>query len=326
MSATDGASGTVRARTISPFAAVSAAVYAVGGFGLLGNAVFHAEGMNPRWLLAALATIAFCFAVLALLRGRSFTTAEAEVLLVVCMTVIVALTLGTGIDVAALGNGAAMPLLAIYAGWFLSWRGRLILAAGALGWLAAVAAHGEATLTSIALSIVAESLIAAEVVRRLVQRMVTLAERDPLTGVLNRHGLEQAWCRLEAATQRRGSALSVAVIDVDGLREVNNRYGHGAGDALLVTAAAQWRAQLPAPAVVARVGGDEFVLLLPGLRRDAATRLLDSIAAATPARWSAGITELLPGESLDQVMARADQFMYNRKGSNDAAANEGVIP
>lgn len=294
MSDLDGPAGGVRGRSVPALAAVSATIYGLAGLGLFLSGMLHTDDMNPRWLLLTLSAIAMAFGATALVRGRSFTVLEAELMVAVGVAVIVALTVGTRIDVAALGDGAGLPLIAIYAGWFLTLRGRLIVGAGALGWLGAVAARGEGVLTSIAAGVAVESLIAAEIVRLLVRRMQSLAETDPLTGALNRHGLKQAWSRLAAPARHRGSPLSLAVIDVDGLREVDNRHGHRAGDQLLVRAARQWQTQLPRPAAVA------------------------------PARWSAGVAEVPPGASLDQVVDRADRLMYNRKGGNGAAWTEGA--
>lgn len=316
-------SQTVPERRIPALATVTAVIYGMEGFGLLLATVSYTEGKNPRWVLGLLAAVGIGFAVTALLRRAAFTALEAEAMLAANLVVLVALALGSGIPLAGFSNGTALPLLAAYTGWFLTRRGVALFVVGSVAWVVAVGVRGESLLLSISMVIAVQSLIAVGLIRALRRRMVALAEGDPLTGVLNRHGLEVAAQRLIARAERRGEPLAVALIDVDDLRDVNNRHGHRAGDDLLVRASSQWRQRFPAPAAVGRVGGDEFVVLLPGLRRDTAEELLDSVAAEAPARWTAGVAELAPGESLDEVVERADRVMYNRKGGDRAARPDG---
>lgn len=98
---------------------------------------------------------------------------------------------------------------------------------------------------------------------------------DPITGLLNRTGLEQAIAREQARHQRYGHTVAVVVCDVDGLKAVNDQHGHGAGDALLRRVGDRLRSTARASDVLGRLGGDEFLLLLPGEHHDgpALTRL-----------------------------------------------------
>jgi diguanylate cyclase (GGDEF)-like protein len=101
--------------------------------------------------------------------------------------------------------------------------------------------------------------------------LVELASRDPLTGLHNRRHLVERFASMLDAAQAGGGALAVALFDVDKFKSVNDRYGHLAGDAVLV-AIAHWISELaPTDALVARWGGEEFFAALPGA--DAATGL-----------------------------------------------------
>jgi len=153
----------------------------------------------------------------------------------------------------------------------------------------------------------------ALVVGRLVATAAT-ATLDPLTGLLNRRGFDRACDDLVAAAERAGTPLSVALVDVDGFKGVNDGLGHAAGDDLLRAIAAGCRALLPPSAVLARCGGDEFAVLLPGCGGDEAFRVVDAVRAASDrTTLSCGVAELAPGETGADVLRRADTAMYAAK-------------
>jgi len=168
---------------------------------------------------------------------------------------------------------------------------------------------------------------AAEQARRERDRMSSLASTDPLTGLLNRRGLQAALARrLDQVSPQRLSA--VYVMDLDGFKPVNDLLGHDAGDELLIAAAARLRGALRETDLVARVGGDEFVVVADGLPdRATAQRVGQKLLAcfadpfdidAAPCRVGATIGYALSphdGRDADDLIKRADQAMYAGKQS-----------
>jgi diguanylate cyclase (GGDEF)-like protein len=153
--------------------------------------------------------------------------------------------------------------------------------------------------------------VVAAVSRAVRRRMVT----DSLTGVLNREGLEAAKAGIERRRRHSDQPLAVAMLDLDGFKLVNDREGHAAGDGLLADASAAWRASLRGSDVLARVGGDEFVVLMPGTTTDQAATVLDRLRHAHPIAVSVGVASWRAGETLDDCMARADLRLYAQKAA-----------
>ncbi len=104
--------------------------------------------------------------------------------------------------------------------------------------------------------------------------LTELAGKDPLTGLPNRRFWDEEVQRTLSLAGRHGTPVCVVVLDVNGLKQVNDLQGHQAGDALLRDAARSWEAQLRAEDLLARLGGDEFGVLVPGLRRAAAEAIV----------------------------------------------------
>lgn len=154
------------------------------------------------------------------------------------------------------------------------------------------------------------------VLSRLNQSLRQQAGTDQLTGLLNRGGFLAAAVRERAIADRSRAPLSVAVLDLNGFKLVNDSLGHAAGDRLLADLALAWRMRLRAGDVLARHGGDEFVLLLPGTDIGEATQALQRLhAPEVPITWSAGVSEWLSGEDLDTCLAKADRELYAAKDS-----------
>ncbi|MCZ2830764.1 GGDEF domain-containing protein [Modestobacter sp. VKM Ac-2986] len=168
----------------------------------------------------------------------------------------------------------------------------------------------------------------AYVARALVLR-ASGASRDPLTGLHNRLGFDEALDELMTGVARTGGQLSAALLDLDHFKQINDTAGHQAGDRMLCTVADVWRAELPADAVLARHGGDEFSLLLPGVGGDEALVLVRRVSALHPGvGLSCGVAEHRAGETGSQLMRRADRALYAAKdgGRGRAALDEEHEP
>ena len=125
--------------------------------------------------------------------------------------------------------------------------------------------------------------VAIQLVRQLEQERasaIALAEVDPLTGLVNRRRFADLLERDVAIAARGARTWMIAVLDIDDFKSVNDRHGHGAGDALLRAVAHTCRHTLRATDVVARWGGEEFVLLLPHAGSDGGSALLERLRAA----------------------------------------------
>lgn len=150
------------------------------------------------------------------------------------------------------------------------------------------------------------------------------AGTDHLTGLLNRGGFLTAAMRERALADRTGNPLTLAVLDLDGFKQINDREGHAAGDRLLASLGRDWCARVRQGDILARYGGDEFVLMLPATTAAGAQAVLGRLHRdEDPVGWSIGASEWLAGESLDAALARADRYLYDVKS---AQRGDGAAP
>jgi diguanylate cyclase (GGDEF)-like protein len=159
------------------------------------------------------------------------------------------------------------------------------------------------------ISVLTAGAVVSQVSRIMQGRMTT----DALTGALNRNGLREAAYRLNLRRRRHARQVTVAALDLDGFKAVNDTAGHATGDRLLAEAATAWRAVLRHDDVLARTGGDEFIVLMPNTDADEAGVVLDRLRAAHPVHWSAGVASWDTDESLEHCLERADRELYAAK-------------
>lgn len=149
----------------------------------------------------------------------------------------------------------------------------------------------------------------------LVNRLRDTAVTDPLTGALNRKGLFQRAPIVRAMADRAGKATVVAVIDLDRFKQWNDSYGHAAGDRLLLDLVSAWREELRPSDLIARIGGDEFVLVLPNCDLDQVDTTLDRLRVVSGSGWTAGSVLWEAGVNVLAAVDEADQVMYAAKRS-----------
>ena len=155
--------------------------------------------------------------------------------------------------------------------------------------------------------------------RRHRRALEQLATTDALTGLANRRAADdQTATALARATDAR-TPVTVALIDIDHFKAINDEHGHAAGDAALTELAGVLRATVRSSDVVGRWGGEEFLLVLPGLDALGAAEVVSRVrraaaALARPIRFSAGIAQAAPGErELSPILSRADEALYAAK-------------
>ena len=153
----------------------------------------------------------------------------------------------------------------------------------------------------------------------------TLVRHDQLTGALNRRGLEETFDSEVARSQRRRSALCVALLDIDNFKKLNDSLGHEAGDTALIHLVTVIRDTLRPQDTLARFGGEEFIIIMPDTPVDAAKKAIVRLQRELTKRFflhdnekllitfSAGVTDLRPDDTQSSITKRADEAMYAAK-------------
>lgn len=160
-----------------------------------------------------------------------------------------------------------------------------------------------------------------------------LATVDPLTGLYNRRFGVQRLAAEAARSRRHGYPLSVVFFDLNDFKQVNDRFGHAAGDEVLSEFARRLMSAIRVSDFAVRMGGDEFMAILPECLPEQAQKMierLDNVAATysgtpIPVRFSAGSAGYDPCESSEQFLERADQLLYqNKRASKAQPVKSGV--
>lgn len=186
-------------------------------------------------------------------------------------------------------------------------------------------------------ALVGEFVVAGLVVLRLMDlvrdlqvkavQLAALARRDGLTGIANRLTWEHELSRACAIAREQHAELTVAILDFDHFKAYNDEHGHPAGDQVLKATAAAWVAALPDPGFVARFGGEEFAVLLPGMAGADAVRVLERLRTVVThgQTCSIGTATWHDPETPASLVARADQALYHakREGRNRIAVHDG---
>ncbi len=153
------------------------------------------------------------------------------------------------------------------------------------------------------------------------EEVYKLAVLDPLTGLYNRRSGEQRLAQEMSRSTRNGHPLTILALDLDDLKQVNDRFGHPAGDELIRTFAERLNKAIRGSDLAARLGGDEFLVLLPECKPEGVLQVLSRLSGLqvqckghlVEVSFSAGWTNFKPGESADELLRRADDALYANK-------------
>lgn len=307
----------LRAGVVAPptvVAVVAGGIYLVAGLtGLLSPVFPQTETVNTFGLqvLGGLSALSGA----ALLRwGRRLPAWSAHVLVAVgIVAVTVAIDLAgsspTGVAIASY-----YIFIALDCGLFFTlWVGRGYVLVTIVVCMASLGRQDPEALGA-AFTLSATALVVNRGVRWLAEKAAS-AEVDVLTGLPNRRHLDQA---LTAAVDRArctGRPLSVALLDLDHFKAANDAHGHDHDDRLLVATTRAWRHRLRSGHLLARQGGDEFVLVLPDLDAAAAAAVVERLRRAVPAgsTCSIGVAVLAPTDTASSLTRRADVALYEAK-------------
>ena len=231
----------------------------------------------------------------------------------------------------AIGFLYAVPISIATAGF--AWRGAIVSALTTVALVvlwAAVEGVPFATLAPrLGTSLVVALVIGLQVNKsrrlerereRLVEELQRMAMLDQLTGLANRRSWDERLATELRQAARAGHGLALVAVDLDGLKHANDTLGHQGGDRLIRATAALLSGGLRETDFIARVGGDEFVILLPRCTDDDAARLVEQLMADAPAGhgFSAGVAAWDGRESGTELLGRADRALYRAKAAGGA--------
>ena len=318
-------------------ARVSGVLYLCGAWlVVISLALPHPMSTEEGWLSAVALFAALCGGILYRFSGRAtagaihLTLSSASVLVSLCVylsgaaasiysvmfvwVVIVGACISTRIALAAyiawilVTYGVALAALETQAGDFPRFvlTGFALSAAGAaVSWLVEGRRSAEAGLHR-----------EIENRKELQQELEHLANHDPLTGVANRRRLADHLDMVIGDAARTGAPLCLISLDLDGFKNFNDKHGHAAGDRLLKSAASAWNSVLRQEDIITRMGGDEFLVVLPNCALDVSEWVAARLREAVPEGQSAstGVTSWNGKDSAYEFLLTADEALYRTKG------------
>ncbi len=298
-----------------------AVFFGVGGvLGLFSHLVPAWEGRNEAITLPV-AAVATATAPVLYLARRSLTVRVCHALGVFGSLLIAALMYAGGGGGASATYEGLFIWVVVYSALFFSPRGAsLQVLVALLAEVIALAAVGEAALIPVQAGLSAGVMITTGLaVGLLAARLRTLTMTDELTGLANRRLLDLV-LHDRLGSDRSRPPVAVLGIDLDGFKKLNDSYGHAAGDELLKEVAARWVAALRRGDILARTGGDEFLVVLTDCDEERARRVAARIIAVIPPPVSACVgLVVVPGAKgegpvgISQVLADVDAALYEGK-------------
>jgi diguanylate cyclase (GGDEF)-like protein len=217
----------------------------------------------------------------------------------------------------------AFMWMSVYAASFFTRRQVLtVLVLAAAGQGAALAVSHVSRWPAIWVGLQATICGTSLILERAMSRIRRESETDSLTSLLNRRGFLKA-AQLEVALFHRVNLpITVVVIDLDDFKSINDLQGHAAGDRHLIEATAAWNQELDSGDLLARFGGDEFVMMVVRNTPGAVEDLLERCRRAHPISWTAGVAQWLKDEPLETCLERADEHLYQRKLAKRASGRK----
>lgn len=210
---------------------------------------------------------------------------------------------------------------------------RVLLGDATLGGLAAEWQRDAATYVYVATSTAVVFFAYGAALGRAADRLATLATTDGLTGLMNRAGMAARLAAEVARRRRHPAPLAVLLVDVDRMKEINDRHGHGAGDEALAAVARAIAAACRSTDAAGRWGGDEFLVVAPAATVADAVRMAERVesllagATGRPVSVSIGAADAVDGvtDTVETLLAAADAALYRAKdeGRGRVAAAAG---
>lgn len=294
------------------------ALYLAGAaIGLMSLAVPHGRSFNIGADIAA-STVAAVVGTL-VWNMRPLRASGTHLLLGLAGVVVAAgVTSGHG-DSVSLSAAVLFVWLALAAGLFLNPVGVGVQVTwSAILYALSLVLSGNSAAPAEWLFITGTASVAAAVTARNQAELRRLAGTDPLTGLANRNTLFSTLEREMSRAHRSGRPLTVAVADLDDFKAVNDRLGHAGGDQALIDTATRWRSGLRGADLLARVGGDEFVTVMPDTSEASAEQILERLANRfSPHPWSVGLAAWNRTETAPELIDRADRVLYLHKLQKD---------
>ncbi|HEV1995285.1 MAG TPA: GGDEF domain-containing protein [Candidatus Acidoferrum sp.] len=167
------------------------------------------------------------------------------------------------------------------------------------------------------------------------EEVYKLAALDPLTGLYNRRSGEQRLAEEISRAQRHGRALTVILFDLNGLKFINDKFGHAAGDEAIKTLAARLARAIRGSDLAVRIGGDEFMVLLPECKPEEVRHVLGRVkdlkievaGQVQEFSFAAGWTDYVRGELPEDLLKRADAALYvNKRAAKSQRESAAVSP
>lgn len=160
--------------------------------------------------------------------------------------------------------------------------------------------------------------------REIEEELKVLSTVDELTQLYNRRAFNDFLAQMIVQAQRYNEPLSIAMLDFDHFKKINDRLGHTVGDSVLKQLAEIIQANIRASDVLARWGGEEFILPMPKITLADGARVMDRLrlivadeefVGGSTVTISVGVTELRPGDGFDELLKRVDEAQYRAKAS-----------